>query len=177
MARECGRVVAFLEPIALYHQRDLLEDGDEAWLFDYPTPGDVLLPGEVGMYGEGQLLIVSYANGLHMSLKARAELAAKHGVDARVLDARWLNPLPFEAIRREAASASAVLVVDECRRTGGGIAEAVVADLAESGYGGVLRSVRAPDSFVPLGPAADTVLVQPRDIVAAALSVVQGAPA
>lgn len=175
-ARECGRVVAFLEPIALYHQRDLLEEGDEGWLFDYPAPGDVLLPGEVGLYGEGQLLIVSYANGLHMSLRARAELAAKHGVDARVLDVRWLNPLPFEAIRREAASASAVLVVDECRRTGGGIAEAVVADLAESGYGGVLRSVRAPDSFVPLGPAADTVLVQPADIVSAALSVAQGAP-
>ena len=177
VARECGRVVAFLEPIALYHQRDLLEEGDEAWLFDYPSPGEVLLPGEVGLYGEGPLLIVSYANGLHMSLKARAELAAEHGIDARVLDLRWLNPLPFEAVRREAASASAVLVVDECRRTGGGIAEAVVADLAESGYGGVLRSVRAPDSFVPLGPAADTVLIQPEDIVRAAVALGQGAPA
>jgi 2-oxoisovalerate dehydrogenase E1 component len=66
-----------------------------------------------------------------------------------------------------------VLVVDECRRTGGGIAEAVVADLAESGYGGTLRSVRAPDSFVPLGPSADKVLVQPHDIVAAALRVIE----
>jgi 2-oxoisovalerate dehydrogenase E1 component len=177
LAKECGRVVAFLEPIALYHQKDLLSEGDEGWLFDYPAPGDALLPGEVGTYGEGPLLIVSYANGLHMSLRAREELARVHGVDARVLDVRWLNPLPFEAIRRAAAGTQGVLVVDECRRTGGGIAEAVVADLAESGYGGVLRSVRAPDSFVPLGPAADTVLIQPRDVVKAALSVVQTAPA
>jgi 2-oxoisovalerate dehydrogenase E1 component len=177
LAKECGRVVAFLEPIALYHQKDLLSEGDEGWLFDYPAPGDALLPGEVGTYGEGPLLIVSYANGLHMSLRAREELARVHGVDACVLDVRWLNPLPFEAIRRAAAGTQGVLVVDECRRTGGGIAEAVVADLAESGYGGVLRSVRAPDSFVPLGPAADTVLIQPRDVVKAALSVVQTAPA
>jgi 2-oxoisovalerate dehydrogenase E1 component len=177
LAKECGRVVAFLEPIALYHQKDLVSEGDEGWLFDYPAPGEALLPGEVGTYGEGPLLIVSYANGLHMSLRAREVLARVHGVDARVLDVRWLNPLPFEAIRRAAAGAQGVLVVDECRRTGGGIAEAVIADLAESGYGGVLRSVRAPDSFVPLGPAADTVLIQARDVVEAALSVVQTAPA
>ncbi|MEX2471904.1 MAG: thiamine pyrophosphate-dependent enzyme [Gemmatimonadota bacterium] len=173
-ARECGRVVAFLEPIALYHQRDLLEEGDEAWLFDYPRPGEALLPGEVETYGEGPLLIVSYANGLHMSLRARATLEREHGIDARVMDLRWLNPLPFEAVRRAAASARSVLVVDECRRTGGGIAEAVIADLAESGYGGVLRSVRAPDSFVPLGPAADAVLIQPTQIVEAARKVMEG---
>jgi len=170
LAKECGRVVAFIEPIALYHMKDLHEAGDDGWLFDYPKPGEVILPGEVGTYGEGPLLIVSYANGLHMSLRARETLAQEHGIDARVLDVRWLNPLPFDAIRRAAADARAVLVVDECRRTGGGIAEAVVADLAESGYRGTLRSVRAPDSFVPLGPAADTVLVQPHDIVQAALS-------
>ncbi|MEX2467287.1 MAG: thiamine pyrophosphate-dependent enzyme [Gemmatimonadota bacterium] len=176
LAKECGRVVAFLEPIALYHQKDLHTEGDEAWLFDYPKPGEALLPGDVGTYGEGPLLIVSYANGLHMSLQAREELAHVHGIDARVLDVRWLNPLPLEAIRREAADARAVLVVDECRRTGGGIAEAVVADLAESGYRGVLKSVRAPDSFIPLGPAADTVLLQKRDVVDAALSVIAAVP-
>ncbi|MDZ7779595.1 MAG: thiamine pyrophosphate-dependent enzyme [Gemmatimonadota bacterium] len=176
LARECGRVVAFLEPIALYHQKDLLEEGDEGWLFPYPKPGEALLPGEVEVYGEGPLLIISYANGLHMSLRARAELAREHGLDARVLDVRWLNPLPFDAIRRAAADAQGVLVVDECRRTGGGIAEAVVADLAESGYAGTLRSVRAPDSFIPLGPAADTVLLQKADIVAAAQRMMAAAP-
>jgi len=177
LARECGRVVAFLEPIALYHERDLLTPGDGGWLTDYPAPGEALLPGEVGLYppdedqGGGEILVVSYANGLRMSLQARARLQAE-GVEARmrVLDLRWLNPLPLDAIRDAAADAEGVLVVDECRRTGAGIADAVVADLAESGYDRPIRSVRAKDSFVPLGPAADHVLVQVEDIVDAVRS-------
>ena len=40
MASTSGRVVAFLEPIALYHERDLHEDGDEAWLTDYLALGE-----------------------------------------------------------------------------------------------------------------------------------------
>ena len=52
MAAEDGRVVVFLEPIALYHEKDLHADGDEGWLTTYPAPPEVLLPGEVGLYGE-----------------------------------------------------------------------------------------------------------------------------
>jgi 2-oxoisovalerate dehydrogenase E1 component len=62
--------------------------------------------------------------------------------------------------------------VDECRRTGGGVADAIVADLAEAGIGGRLGSVRAVDSFVPLGTAAATVLVGVDDIVTGALAAV-----
>jgi 2-oxoisovalerate dehydrogenase E1 component len=167
LARECGRVVVFLEPIALYHEKDLYEEGDGLWLTDYPAPGSALLPGEVGLGGEGDHLIVSYANGFRLSLRAARTLARDHGLAVRVLDARWLNPLPFARIRAEAERARSVVVVDECRATGGGIAEAVVADLAEHGYRERLRSVRAADTYVPLGPPARTVLVQEEEIVAA----------
>jgi len=173
-AAACGRVALFLEPIALYHARDLHEEGDGAWLSDYPAPGEAILPGEVGIHspdGPAEILVVSYANGLRMSLQAQRILEQEHGLPVKVLDLRWLNPLPFEAIRREAEGMRAVVVADECRRTGGGIAEAVVADLAESGYSGRLSSVRAEDSYVPLGQAANLVLIQTADIVAG----VQGA--
>ena len=166
-AAECGRVVVFLEPIALYHEKDLHEPGDGAWLSDYPAPGEALLPGEVGMEGEGDFLLVSYANGFRMSLQAQRRLREEFGIQVQVLDLRWLNPLPFEAVARAAQGKAGVLVVDECRRTGGGIAEAVVADLAERGFPGRLRSIRAEDSFVPLGPAADTVLISTEGIVEA----------
>jgi 2-oxoisovalerate dehydrogenase E1 component len=169
-AAECGRVVVFLEPIALYHEKDLHEEGDGEWLSDYPNPGEALLPGEVGVQGEGDVLLVSYANGFRMSLQARRILEEKHGIQVQVMDVRWLNPLPFSAILRAARGKRAVLVVDECRRTGGGIAEAVVAELAEKGYGGRLASVRSPDTFVPLGPAADTVLLQTHDVVEAVVA-------
>ncbi len=176
LAATCGRVVVFLEPIALYHERDLHEDGDGLWLADYPEPGEAILPGEVGRYpheaqGEAELLLVSYANGLRMSLQAQRILGEVHGIRADVLDVRWLNPLPLDAVARAAEGKRAVLVVDECRRTGGGIAEAVVADLAERGVEARLRSVRAADTYVPLGPAANLVLVQTADIVDAARAV------
>jgi len=174
MALEDGRLVVFLEPIALYHEKDLHADGDNGWLTAYPPPPDCLLPGEVGVYeadaGAGaDLLIVSYANGLRLSLRAQRRLLTDHGLRARVVDLRWLNPLPFEALRRHAAEVPQVLVVDECRATGGGIADAVIADLAEVGVGERLGSVRAVDSFVPLGTATAAVLVGEEQIMAAAL--------
>jgi 2-oxoisovalerate dehydrogenase E1 component len=170
MALEDGRVVIFLEPIALYHERDLHTDGDGGWLADYPPPPDALLPGEVGTYGDGtDLLLVSYANGLRMSLQAQAILERDHGVQARVLDLRWLNPLPVEAVREHAAATGRVLVVDECRATGAGVADALIADLAEHAFDGRLASVRAVDSFVPLGTATAAVLVGLDQVVAAAV--------
>ncbi len=174
LARECGRVVCFLEPIALYHERDLHDEGDGLWLSDYPVPGEALLPGEVGLYGppDAELLLVSYANGLRMSLQAQRVLEHRHGVRARVLDLRWLNPLPLEAVEAEARGRRGVLVVDEARHTGGGVADAVVAHLAERDTGARLRSVRSADSFVPLGPSADTVLLQTPEIIQAALALV-----
>ena len=172
MARENGRVVCFVEPIALYHTRDLYEEGDGLWLTDYPDPGEALFPGETRTYGKGDLLIVSYANGLRLSLRAARTLEREHGIAARVLDLRWLQPLPFASLDSAAKSARAVLVVDECRASGAGIADAVVAHFAEGGFAGRLRSVRAADSFIPLGPPAATVLVGEEQIVAAAREVV-----
>jgi 2-oxoisovalerate dehydrogenase E1 component len=171
-ADACGRVTCFLEPIALYHEKDLYEPGDGAWLSDYPPPGSALLPGEVGRYGprEATLLIVSYANGLRLSLQAARLLEREHGIAARVVDLRWLSPLPFDAVRHEASVCGRVLVVDECRATGGGIADALVADLAEHRFAGPMTSLRSADSYVPLGPAAESVLVSRDEIVAAARS-------
>ncbi|MEX2527348.1 MAG: thiamine pyrophosphate-dependent enzyme [Gemmatimonadota bacterium] len=178
-AAECGRVVIFLEPIALYHERDLHVKGDGLWLRDYPPPGEALLPGEVGRYPAPpglrgpRLLLPTYGNGLRMALQAQRILARDHGIAANVMDLRWLNPLPMAAVHEDARECHGVLVVDECRSTGGGVAEALVAGLAEAGYEGWMGSVRARDSFVPLGPAAHHVLIQTEDVVAGALELVR----
>ncbi len=173
MAIEDGRVVIFLEPIALYHEKDLHATGDAGWLASYPAPPAVLVPGEVGLHGavdEGaDVLLVSYANGLRLSLQAARRLTEDHDLRVRVMDLRWLNPLPTEAIRAHAADVGTVVVVDECRATGAGVADAIIADLAESRSGKRLASVRAVDSFVPLGPATSAVLVGVDQIVASAV--------
>ncbi len=190
MARACGRVVALLEPIALYHEKDLHRPGDGGWLADYPAPGEVLLPGVVATYllrpgveeqedrgaddpRRADVLIVSYANGLRLSLRAARRLADEDGLAVRVLDLRWLAPLPHAAVRAAVASAGAVLVADECRATGGGVADALVADLAEAGTPIPLASVRAADSYVPLGPAAAHVLLSEEEILAAARALIR----
>jgi 2-oxoisovalerate dehydrogenase E1 component len=89
------------------------------------------------------------------------------------MDLRWLNPLPTEAIRAHAVEVGTVVVVDECRATGGGVADAIVADLAEQRIGRRLASIRAVDSFVPLGPATSAVLVGVDQVVAASVAAVK----
>ncbi|MTV24151.1 MFS transporter [Nitriliruptoraceae bacterium ZYF776] len=169
LAAEQGRVVAFLEPIALYHERDLHVPGDGGWLSDHPPVDEVLLPGDVGVHHADatDVLLVTSGNGVRLSLRAARRLAEAEGTRCRVLDLRWLNPLPLEAVRAHAAACDAVVVVDECRATGGGVADAVVADLAEHGPSRPVATVRAADSYVPLGAAADLVLVQEDDVFAA----------
>jgi len=174
MARTDGRVVVFLEPIALYHEKDLHAAGDGGWLSDYAPPGSALLPGEVGIHdtrpGEADVLVVTYGNGVRMALRVARLLADEHDLGVRVLDLRWLSPLPHEAIYAHAGECGRVLMADEARATGGGVADAIVADLVERGFHGPLATVRSADSYVPLGPAADTVLLSEDDIHDAALA-------
>ncbi len=172
-AKEHGRIVAFLEPISLFHERDLYDEGDQLWLTDYPPPSadpsDVILPGDVGVYGaqNTDVLVVSYASGLRLSLKAARAVERAHGIKARVVDLRWLAPLPLEVIRRHAAECGGVVIADECRSTGGGIADALVADLAEHGGIRKIKSVRSADCYVPLGTATKEMLIREHHIVAA----------
>jgi len=57
-----------------------------------------------------------------------------------------------------------VLVVDETRHSGGA-GEGVVTGLVEAGYHGAIERVAALDSFVPLGDAANLVLVSQAQIL------------
>jgi 2-oxoisovalerate dehydrogenase E1 component len=162
-----GQVSVFLEPIALYHERDLYAADDHEWLADYPTPDDHVPVGSARCYGDGRdLTIVTFGNGLRMSLRVAARLGAD-GVDARVLDLRWLSPLPVADLIREASATGRVVVADETRHSGG-VGEGIVAALVEAGFGGRIVRVASVDSFVPLGDAANVVLLGEADIERAA---------
>ncbi len=166
-AKADGSVCAFLEPIALYQTRDLHDEGDGQWAFPHrPVPEHVPL-GEPRAYGDGRdVLLVSFANGVPMCLRAASALAAE-GVAARVLDLRWLAPLPLDAVAAHARATGRVLVVDETRRSGG-IAQAVITGLVERGFDGPMACLCAEDTFIPLGEAAHHVLVREADIAPAA---------
>lgn len=168
-----GVVCVFLEPIALYHTRDLYDDGDGRWLAPYPAAGAPI--GRARTYGSGtDLTILTFANGLRMSLRVARKLEAA-GIGVRVVDLRWLAPLPVEDMIREATATGRVLIVDETRRTGG-VGEGVLSELLANGYAGAADRVAAEDSFIPLGDAAQTVLVSEDAVETAAVTMVRGTP-
>jgi 2-oxoisovalerate dehydrogenase E1 component len=163
-----GSVCVFLEPIALYHTRDAIEDGDDAWL---AAPTDEHVPvGAARLVSDGgDLTIVTWANGLYLSARVAHRLAQQFGIRVRLLDLRWLAPLPAEDIVREGNVTGHVLVVDETRRSGG-VSEGVLATLVDAGFDGRMARVTSKDSFVPLGDAARLVLVSEEEIEEAALA-------
>jgi 2-oxoisovalerate dehydrogenase E1 component len=101
-----------------------------------------------------------------MSLRVAKRLATE-GIRARVLDLRWIAPLPVDHLLREAHATGRVLVADETRRSGG-VGEGVVTALVEHGFRGQIGRVASSDSYVPLGDAANLVLLSEADIEDAA---------
>ena len=164
LARDQGRVCVFVEPIARYHTRDLVGD-DRRWLATFDDATSLGL-GEVITHGDGDdLLLVTFGNGVFMSRRA-AETLRGEGVACTVLDLVWLAPLPVSALVEAARGAGAILVVDETRMTGG-VAEPVMTALVEAGIDAPVARVASADSFIPLGPAAEAVLLAEEEVVAA----------
>jgi 2-oxoisovalerate dehydrogenase E1 component len=170
LAHVDGRVVVFLEPIALYMTKGLHDGKDNGWLSRFPEPGRAARLGEGRVYhGDAKdLTIISFCNGVHMSLRAARTLEQQHGIRARVVDLRWLKPLNGAFLCEQARASGRVLIVDESRRTGG-VSEAIITELVEGGCQDVpIARVAAHDSFIPLGPAATVVLPTEDDIVQSA---------
>lgn len=173
LAEEEQRVVVFIEPIALYSMKDLHAPGDEGWSFAYADAhaAKSLNFAEVGSAGTGKdLCILTYGNGYYLSMQAQKELKELHNVAAKIVDIRWLSPLPEEAIAKAVKGYSHVLVVDECRRSGSP-SEAIMALLA----GGSAKLARhcAEDSFIPIGNASTLTLPSKESIVKHALDLLK----
>lgn len=174
LAHEESRVVVFVEPIALYMTRDLHEPGDGLWSSVYQSPGvGEIAFGQIGVSGEGtDLAVVTYGNGFYLSLQAQ-KLLAERGIHVRVIDLRWLGPVNDDAVIAAVAPCSRVLVVDECRITGGQN-EALMALLVERAPDKAIARMAATDSFIPLARAATHTLPSRDGIVAKVLEMVRG---
>ncbi|MBT2129943.1 dehydrogenase E1 component subunit alpha/beta [Aliiroseovarius lamellibrachiae] len=150
LAREEARVVVMVEPIALYPMRDLMDEKDGGWMATYPAPDRRIGLGEVGVHGDGPLAILTYGNGRYLSTQAALDLADE-GIETRIIDMRWLAPLPAEGTLQTLEGSEKILIVDECRSTGSQ-SEALMALLAEKTTLPHAR-IAAEDSFIATGPA------------------------
>ncbi len=92
----------------------------------------------------------------------------------------WMLAIPLSILAGELGAVGAggqsgkVLVVDETRRSGG-VSEGVVTALVDGGFTGSIRRVASEDCFIPLGGAANLVLLQEQAIEDAALALVRKA--
>ena len=168
-AKVDGSVCVFLEPIALYHTRDLHDEGDERWV-GAPAGEHVPVGAAYTHHPEaGDLTLVTWANGLYMSLRVAQRLRDR-GVAARVVDLRWLAPLPHRGgarrSRRHRANARRRRDAPDGRRRRGDRRGARRRRLRRDGS----RGSSSKDSFVPLGDAARLVLLSEDEIEAAALA-------
>lgn len=167
LAHEERRVVVFIEPIALYGVKDLHAAGDGAMTARLDEVKGTAPFGAPGVYGDGKdLAIITYGNGTFMSRRCTKKLEAE-GIKTKIIDLRWLTPLPMAAVLKEIENASAILVVDECRRTGS-TAEEIIAGLSQAGITAPIARLNGDDTFIPLGPAAEEVLIGEDGILAAA---------
>lgn len=170
LAYEEGRIVVFLEPIALYMTKDLHETGDNGWLFDYPAPQALIEPGEVGVYGEGATVILTYANGYYLSRQAAKVLQDEHNINVKIVDLRWLSPLPEDAILQEIAQAKNVLIVDEGRQSGS-VSEGLITLLVEKATSSLqIKRITGKDCFIPLGTAWHYLLPSKESIIDAVIA-------
>lgn len=177
MAETEGRVVVFIEPIALYMTKDLHQEGDRGWSFTYPHPEEEIQPGEFAVYGEGEdVLIITYGNGYYYSRQAEKELREKLQVSCKVVDLRWIAPLNWIELIKLAKSYEKICIVEECRKTGS-LSEGLVAGIVERWPEGQkwprIKVVAADDCFIPLGPAAAAGLPKKAEIIAGVLELMK----
>src|SRR5713226_671475 len=99
------------------------------------------------------LTIVTYAAMMHTSLEA-AELLAKEGIEAEVVDLRTLLPLDRETLLASVKKTNKLLVVHEDTRTGGiaGEIAALVCEGAFEDLDGPVMRVTSLDTPVPYSP-------------------------
>src|SRR4029450_9233890 len=139
--------VLYYEHIALYRDPRIRQHVDPA----APAPLPV---GTAALRRDGgDLAIISYGAHVHAALRVADRLHAS-GIEASVLDLRWLAPLDREAVLAVAQRTGKVLIVHEDSRTGG-IGESLAAVIQESLFEHLdapVRILAALDTPVPYSP-------------------------
>ena len=172
-AYEHGRIVVFIEPIALYMLKDLHVAKDSKWSFKYPNPKEEIPLGEFGEYGEGKkLIIISYGNGLYLSLQAKKEIEEKINNKIKVIDLRWLSEINVNKLLDSFGNCRKILIVDECRRNGCH-AEGLMSQLLNETKNALNIRIHAADnSFIPIGMASATTLPSKESIIKNSLELI-----
>ena len=167
LAQVDKRVSVMIEPIALYMKKDLYTEGDNLWTFSYPQCEESIAIGEAKIYNQEatDILIITYANGVPMSLEAVKQFNKLHAETIATMDLRWLQPLNSQSICQLVEKFDTILVVDEGRESasiGEGVVSAIIENVDKPPR---IKKITGLDSFTPLGDASALVLPNAEVIV------------
>ena len=152
--------VLYYEHIALYRDPRIRQALDAA----APPPLPV---GRAALRRTGDdLAIISYGAYVHVAQRVADRLSAS-GIEAAVLDLRWLSPLDRDAVIALARHTGRVLIVHEDSRTGG-IGESLAAIIQEHAFEWLdapIRIIAALDTPVPYSPPLEDAFLPSEQLV------------
>jgi 2-oxoisovalerate dehydrogenase E1 component len=167
--------VADPDPVLYYEHIALYRDPRIKQVVGVEPPAPLPV-GKAALRRDGaDLAIVSYGAFVHACLRVADRLAAS-GIEASVLDLRWLAPLDKAAVLALARRTSRVLMVHEDSRTGG-IGESIASVVQEEAFEWLdapVRVIGALDTPVPYAPPLeDAFLPSEAEIERAARALVE----
>ncbi len=118
-----------------------------------PVPDEPVLfePGRAHVVREGEdVAILAFGRMVSRALDA-ADVLAREGVQARVVDMRWVKPLDVDEIAR--AAQTKLVVTVEGGVVSGGAGEGVLGELSHLGSATSTLALGIRDTFVPQGSA------------------------
>lgn len=156
----CDDPVMFVEQATMYSDKGEVPDDPE---FLLPIgKADIKRPGK-------DVTIVCYSKMVSVSLKAAAQLAAQ-GVEAEVIDLRWLRPLDMETIYNSFRKTNRAVIVEEGWATYGLSAE-IAARIYQECFDYLdapIQRVAQKEAPLPYSaPLEKYMLPKPEDVIAA----------
>jgi 2-oxoisovalerate dehydrogenase E1 component len=146
--------VLYYEHIALYRDPRIKQVLDAA-------PPRPLPVGQAALRRAGSdLAMISYGAYVHVCLRVAETLRAS-GIEASVLDLRWLAPLDRDALLAVARHTGRVLIVHEDSKTGG-LGESLAAIIQEEAFEWLdapVRVIASLDTPVPYSPPLEEVFL------------------
>ncbi len=152
--------VADPDPVLYYEHIALYRDPRIKQLLAAAPPAPLTV-GQAALRRAGDdLAIISYGAYVHAALRVAENLHGS-GIEASVLDLRWISPIDREAVLGLARRTGRVLIVHEDSRTGG-IGESLAAVIQEQAFEWLeapVRVIGALDTPVPYSPPLEEVFL------------------
>jgi len=162
--RDANPVVVF-EHKLLYGQKALVED----------DVGDGGVEPQAAVLKEGRDVTIVAASAMVSVALGAADVLAAEGIEAEIVDLRWLRPLDVATVIGSVERTRRLVVVEEGPPVGGYAAE-VIAATAEAIEGVAVRRMTMPDIPIPFSGVLEDAALPDANSVAGCASALVGSP-